>query len=91
MVVSSGQTPPLTPIRSVHDTYFGQDVTDDYRWLEDLSSPEVQTWMKDQNTYARAFLERLPDRMALINRVEELDHDAVQVSVCAVERGLIST
>ena len=43
---AAAQTLPATPKRPVVDTYFGQKVTDNYRWLEDLKSPETQAWFK---------------------------------------------
>jgi prolyl oligopeptidase len=79
---ASGQ--PVAPVRPVTDTYFGQAVTDPYRWLENLKSPEVQTWMKAQNVYTRAYLSRLPGRDALIKRIEALDNATTRVG--SVER-----
>ena len=35
---------PATPRRPVTDMYFGTAVTDDYRWLENGSDPEVIAW-----------------------------------------------
>ena len=31
------------------DTYFGEDVADPYRWLEDDRSAETEAWVKDEN------------------------------------------
>ncbi|HVP48367.1 MAG TPA: hypothetical protein VMT32_17355, partial [Bryobacteraceae bacterium] len=41
--------PPATPKRPVTDIYHGVRVTDDYRWLEDFSNPEVKAWSDAQN------------------------------------------
>ena len=38
---AASPAPPSTPVRDVKETYFGTEVTDPYRWLEDLKSPEV--------------------------------------------------
>ncbi len=54
-------------------------VVDPYRWMEDLKSPEVQTWMKAQNAYTRDYLGRLSGRDALIKRVEALDNASTRV------------
>jgi prolyl oligopeptidase len=70
---------PVAPVRPVTDTYFGQTVTDPYRWMENLDSPEVQSWMKAQNDYTRAYLNRLPEREGLIKRIEALDNAAIRV------------
>lgn len=56
--------PPVAPVRSVTDTYWGHDIVDPYRWLEDQSSAESKAWMKGQADYARAILDGLPGRRA---------------------------
>jgi len=70
---------PVAPGRLVIDTYFGTPVVDPYRWMEDLKSPEVQSWMKAQNDYTRDVLSHLPGRDALIKRVEALDNASTRV------------
>jgi prolyl oligopeptidase len=72
-------TQPVAPVRPVTDDYFGQKVVDNYRWMEDLASPEVQDWMKGQNAYTRDYLAKLPDQAALIKRVQELDNASTRV------------
>src|SRR5271170_7584494 len=72
-------TQPVAPVRPVTDTYFGTPVVDPYRWMENLKSPEVQTWMKAQNDYTRDYLSHLPGRDALVQRVESLDNAANRV------------
>jgi prolyl oligopeptidase len=72
-------TQPVAPVRPVTDTYFGTNVVDPYRWMENLKSPEVQSWMKAQNDYTRNFLDHLPDRDALVKRVESLDNASTRV------------
>ncbi|HEX2792021.1 MAG TPA: prolyl oligopeptidase family serine peptidase [Steroidobacteraceae bacterium] len=66
--------PPAAPIRPVTDTYFGTEVVDNYRYLENLDDPEVQAWMKAQAEYTRAALERLPGRAALLQRIHALNN-----------------
>jgi len=70
---------PVAPVRPVTDTYFGAPVVDPYRWMEDLKSPEVQSWMKAQNDYTRDYLSHLPGRDALIKRVLALDNASTRV------------
>jgi len=79
-VLADPLSQPVAPVRPVTETFFGQAVTDPYRWMENLDSPEVQSWMKAQNDYTRAYLGRLPGRDALIKRIEELDNAATRVS-----------
>ena len=45
--------PPATKKTPVTDTYFGVQVIDNYRWLEDMSNKEVQDWFKAQHDYTR--------------------------------------
>ena len=52
--------PPVAQVRPVTDTYFGTEVVDNYRYLENLDDPEVQAWMKAQAHYTRATLDGSP-------------------------------
>lgn len=72
--------PPETPVRDVKETFFGTEVTDPYRWLEDLKSPEVSSWMRAQNDYTRSVLDRIPNRDKLRARIAELDDAGVRVN-----------
>ena len=54
------------------DTYFGTDVPDPYRWLEDDRSAETENWVKEQNTVTFDYLEKIPFRAQLKDRLEEL-------------------
>jgi prolyl oligopeptidase len=72
--------PPETPVREVKETFFGAEISDPYRWLEDLKSPEVSSWMRAQNDYTRSVLERIPNREKLGKRIAELDDSGVRVN-----------
>jgi len=63
---------PVTRTVPAFDTIFDTKVPDPYRWLEDGKSPEVQTWLKDENNLARTYLDALPGRAALEKRFHEL-------------------
>ncbi|HEY7112453.1 MAG TPA: prolyl oligopeptidase family serine peptidase [Thermoanaerobaculia bacterium] len=71
--------PPVAPVREVTDTYFGQAVVDPYRWMENTKDPEVAAWMKAQNDYTRAVLDRIPGRKELLARIQALDNAGVTV------------
>jgi prolyl oligopeptidase len=71
--------PPVAPIVPVTNDYFGSPVTDNYRYFEDLKNPQVQAWMKGQADYARAMLDNLPGRKALLERITALDKTQVVV------------
>ena len=63
---------PQTHVALVVDTVYGQVITDPYRWLEDDDSPEVQKWTEDQNAYTRYWLDRVPQRNYIYNRLKKL-------------------
>lgn len=65
----SAEAPPVAPVRPVTDTYFGTPVVDNYRYLENLSSPEVQSWMKAQANYTRTVLDSIPGRAAMAKQI----------------------
>lgn len=65
-------TPPVAPVRPVTDTYFGTPFVDNYRYMENLKDPEVQSWMKAQDDYTRRVLAAIPGRDALAARIETL-------------------
>ncbi len=87
-VVASAQSePPKTPVRALIDNYFGTNVVDPYRWLENTSDPEVIAWMKAQNDYTRAVLARIPGRDELLARIKSLDNAGNVVSALQVWGG----
>lgn len=61
-----------TPRKPVTDDYFGTKVVDDYRWLEAGDDSVVQQWSDDQNARARSYLDALPGRDRLKQRLTEL-------------------
>ena len=52
--------------------YFGVDVKDPYRWLEDDRSPETENWVKEQNKVTFGYLNQIPFREALNKRLTSL-------------------
>lgn len=63
---------PLTKKGSVVDTYFGEQVADPYRWLEDDMSDETAQWVKAQNTQTFSYLDNIPYRDKLKTSLEKL-------------------
>lgn len=54
------------------DDYHGTPVPDPYRWLEDLNAPGTQTWIEAQNALTFSYLEQLPARDRIRERLTEL-------------------
>lgn len=56
------------------DTYHGVDVPDPYRWLEDdpRNSPEIATWLEDQNRVTRLHLDAIVAREKFEERLTEI-------------------
>ncbi|MGY6402348.1 prolyl oligopeptidase family serine peptidase [Vibrio parahaemolyticus] len=56
---------PKTRKDSVVDTYFGHDIADPYRWLEDDRSEETAQWASGQNSVTFDFLGQIPYRQQI--------------------------
>ena len=54
------------------DTYFGTEVQDPYRWLEDDRSPETEAWVKNVNEVTFDYLDKIPFREELKERLTKL-------------------
>jgi len=63
---------PMTKKADTVDNYFGTVVKDPYRWLEDDRSEETETWVKEENAVTFGYLEKIPFRKDLKNRLEQL-------------------
>ena len=63
---------PTTRQVSQTDTYHGITVADPYRWLEDPNSEETAQWVEAQNKVTFDYLNRLPGRDRLKDRLTKL-------------------
>ena len=54
------------------DTYFGTEVPDPYRWLEDADSAETTAWVTAENEVTFAYLDQIPFRDKLRERLTQL-------------------
>ncbi|MEM9024272.1 MAG: S9 family peptidase, partial [Bacteroidota bacterium] len=57
---------------AVTDRYFGTEVADPYRWLENDTSEETGAWVKVQNEATYSYLDQLPDRERIKERLAEI-------------------
>ena len=65
-------TYPMTKKVDTVDVYFGQQVADPYRWLEDDNSDETAQWVAEQNKVTFGYLEKIPFREQVKNRLEHI-------------------
>jgi prolyl oligopeptidase len=69
---SSSLKPPKAERRPIAENFHGTKVIDDYRWLEDGTSPATEKWVAEEMAYTRAVLDPLPGREAIHKRLTEL-------------------
>ena len=74
--------PPAPKVVPFTETLHGHAVSDPYRWME-AQGPDYQDWLKAQGAYARAFLDKLPERAALLQTMAE--HARSQASLGQVQ------
>jgi prolyl oligopeptidase len=62
---------PFSEQEPVTEILHGVPVTDPYRWLEDQDSPRTRAWIEKQALYARNYLDRIPGRDHIRERIRE--------------------
>jgi protease II len=67
------EKPPLAKVQIVVDNYFGKEISDPYRYMENLQDTVVQNWLKLQADYTRKVLNSIPGRQSLIEKMMEFD------------------
>ena len=73
---------PATEKDGTADTYFGREVADPYRWLEDDTSKATEAWVEAQNKITHAYLSQIPFRDRLKQRLTRLmDYERIGAPV----------
>ncbi|HKE17484.1 MAG TPA: prolyl oligopeptidase family serine peptidase, partial [Kofleriaceae bacterium] len=67
-----GLTYPPAARGDVVDDYHGTKVADPYRWLENADSPETRAWVEAENKVTFSFLDAIPQRHAIADRLTAL-------------------
>ena len=81
-----------SPFSPVHEVIHGIEVSDPYRWLEDPTLPETQSWIGAQQEACSAYfaasslLPRLRDRVEAHLNVDVVDQPARAGSACFFRR-----
>jgi prolyl oligopeptidase len=63
---------PPAPHGDVVDTYHGQEISDPFRWLEDVDSEDTAAWITAQNALTESYLGAIPRRDAIRERLERV-------------------
>ena len=63
---------PQARVSAQVDDYFGTRVADPYRWMEDVDSGEVKTWVDAENVLTQSYLKDIPQRAKIHARLMEL-------------------
>ncbi|MDR1056437.1 MAG: prolyl oligopeptidase family serine peptidase [Prevotellaceae bacterium] len=63
---------PETKKLEQKDTYFGTEVADPYRWLEDDNSTETNAWVEAENKITFDYLNKIPFRKQIEDRLTQL-------------------
>lgn len=79
ITLAQGDTPKMPSIQypqaardAIVDDYHGTSVADPYRWLEDTESEQTAEWVAAENKITRGFLDQIPERQAIHDRLTEL-------------------
>ncbi|MES2779146.1 MAG: S9 family peptidase, partial [Bacteroidota bacterium] len=74
MAQQKNETLPYPDARkgSFTDEYFGRKVNDPYRWLENDTAAEVESWVQKENKITHAYLEHIPFRNRIKQRLTEI-------------------
>ncbi len=78
---------PFAASRTVTQDYFGTTVGDDFTWLENASDPVTRSWIAAERAYSRRYLDAMPARAALRQRLQTLIASTQNAYSALVERG----
>lgn len=59
--------------KTITDNYFGTNIVDEYRNLENLDDPKTLNWMKSQTDYANSVLDLIPNKNYYLEKRIEFD------------------
>jgi prolyl oligopeptidase len=80
-------TYPKTDQFKTVDNYHGVEVVDNYQWLEKVDDPKVQAWVAAQEALTRSYLDTIPQRSRILERLTHLWHFDYQSAPLRVING----
>jgi prolyl oligopeptidase len=83
--------PPVARATDFAEVVHGVRIADPYRWMEDPADPDWRPFLDGQGAYARAALDAIPGRAALLARISELTADSSMANQIAAAGGRIFT
>jgi prolyl oligopeptidase len=87
ILAAAAATVPASPKKAEIRKYHGVSVRDDYAWLQSATDAKVKQWSKAQNDAARAFLDHIPGRAPLQQRIETLLREGFEATGAITVRG----
>ena len=78
---------PFAASRATTQDYFGTVVSDDFTWLENAADPVTRNWIASEHAYGRRYLDAMPARTALRQRLQGLLGSTTNAYTALVERG----
>jgi len=79
---------PIAKRDTLISRYFGSDVSTPYQWMEDQSAPEVTAWVEAENKLTFAYLDQIPLRDSIKERLTKLwNYERVGVPILSSRSG----
>ncbi len=70
---SDRNKPAKAPVEVVSENYYGVNVDDPYRYMEDMDDTVFLDWMKEYSNYSRDILDRISGRSDLVETFRDFD------------------
>jgi prolyl oligopeptidase len=77
--------PPPVDSAPVTDNYFGKQIVDNYRWLEDAKSAPTRAFIDAENTYTARYMKQARIRPDVVDDLTDLEN--VSAASAPIERG----
>ena len=78
---------PFAASRTQTQDFFGIAASDDFTWLENAADPVTRSWVVAENAYSRRYLDAMPARAALHQRLQALIGSTSNAYSSLAERG----